>query len=150
VQIAGIFSSLFASGEAPGVPADAPNDLQDTPDDLQETSDNLQEYIDDPQDTCQVRQVNNKMTEYSWINLSFDEEEVNTQLPVLEYIMAGIVLALNVVAPEKEIRVKKGPNLYLTRETLEAMKKRDAATGKRYRSLRNESKQFQHVWNMFR
>jgi hypothetical protein len=31
--------------------------------------------------------------------------------PVLEYITAGIVLALDIVAPEKEIRVKKGPNL---------------------------------------
>jgi hypothetical protein len=57
---------------------------------------------------------------------------------VLKYITAGIVSALDIVAPEKEIRVKKGPNLYLTRETLEAMKKRDAATGKRYRGLRNE------------
>jgi hypothetical protein len=36
------------------------------------------------------------------------------------------------------IRVKKGQNLYLTRETLEAMRKRDLATGKRYRDLRNE------------
>jgi hypothetical protein len=34
--------------------------------------------------------------------------------------------------------VKKGPNLYLTRETLEMMKKRDTDTGKRYRNLRNE------------
>jgi hypothetical protein len=34
--------------------------------------------------------------------------------------------------------VKKGPNLYLTRETLEAMRKRDSATGRRYRDLRNE------------
>jgi hypothetical protein len=57
---------------------------------------------------------------------------------VLKYIMAGIVSALNVIAPEKEIHVKKGPNLYLTRETLEAMKKRNVATGKRYRSLRNK------------
>jgi hypothetical protein len=57
---------------------------------------------------------------------------------VLEYITAGINLALNVVAPEKEICVKKGPNLYLTWETLETMKKRDATTGKRYRSLSNE------------
>jgi hypothetical protein len=57
---------------------------------------------------------------------------------VLEYITSGIISALNVVAPKKEIRVKKGPNLYLLRETLEAMKKRDAATGRRYRSLRNK------------
>jgi hypothetical protein len=57
---------------------------------------------------------------------------------VLDYIKAGIVLALDVVAPEKEIHVKKRPNLYLTRETLEAMKKRDAATGKRYCGLRNQ------------
>jgi hypothetical protein len=57
---------------------------------------------------------------------------------ILQYITTGIISALNVVAPKREIRMKKGPNLYLTRETLEAMKKRDAATGRRYRSLRNE------------
>jgi hypothetical protein len=57
---------------------------------------------------------------------------------VLEYITAGITSALNIVAPEKAKRVKKGPNLYLRRETLGTMKKRNAATGKRYRSLRNE------------
>jgi hypothetical protein len=33
---------------------------------------------------------------------------------VLEYITAGIISALNIVTPEKAIRVKKGPNLYLT------------------------------------
>jgi hypothetical protein len=38
---------------------------------------------------------------------------------ILDYITAGIVWALDVNAPEKEIRMKKGPNLYLTRETLE-------------------------------
>jgi hypothetical protein len=57
---------------------------------------------------------------------------------VLEYITAGIISPLNIVAPEKAIRVKKGPNLYLTRETLETMKKRNAATGKRYRSFSNK------------
>jgi hypothetical protein len=50
----------------------------------------------------------------------------------------SLVSALNIIAPEKEIRVKKGQNLYLTRETLEAMRKRDSATGKRYRDLGNE------------
>jgi hypothetical protein len=60
---------------------------------------------------------------------------------ILDYITAGIVSALNVVAPEKEIYVKKGANLYLTRETLEAMKKRDAATDRRYRILCNEVSQ---------
>jgi hypothetical protein len=57
---------------------------------------------------------------------------------ILEFITARIILALNIVAPEREIRVKKGPNLYLTQETLQAMKKRDAATGRRYRDLRNK------------
>jgi hypothetical protein len=57
---------------------------------------------------------------------------------VLDYIKAGIVSALDTIAPEKEIRVKKGPNLYLTRETLEAIRKRNSATGRRYRDLRNE------------
>jgi hypothetical protein len=57
---------------------------------------------------------------------------------VLDYITAGIVLALDTVAPEKEKRLKKGPNLYLTWETLEAMRKRDSATSRRYSNLRNE------------
>jgi hypothetical protein len=57
---------------------------------------------------------------------------------ILEFITSRIILALNIVAPEKEIRVKKGTNLYLTRVTLEGMKKRDAAAGRRYRNLRNE------------
>jgi hypothetical protein len=57
---------------------------------------------------------------------------------ILNFITAGIVSALDIIAPEKEIRVKSGPNLYLTRETLEAMRMRDSATGRRYRDLRNE------------
>jgi hypothetical protein len=56
----------------------------------------------------------------------------------LEYVTSGIIAALNIVAPEKEIRVKKGPNLYLARDTLEMMKRLDAASGNRYRTLRNE------------
>jgi hypothetical protein len=57
---------------------------------------------------------------------------------ILDYITSGIALALDIVAPEKEIKVKKGPNLYLTREKLEAMRKRYTDTGRRYRRLRNE------------
>jgi hypothetical protein len=57
---------------------------------------------------------------------------------ILDFITAGIVLNLNIIAPEKEIRVKSGPNLYLTRETLESMRKRDSATSRRYRDLRYE------------
>jgi hypothetical protein len=64
--------------------------------------------------------------------------DINNVDAVLEYITAGIVSSLDVVAPEKEICVKKGPNLYLTLETLEARKKSDTASGKRYRGLRNE------------
>jgi hypothetical protein len=61
-----------------------------------------------------------------------------TSAGILDYITAGIVSALDTIASEKEIRVKKGQNLYLTRETLEAMRMRDSATGKRYCTLRNE------------
>jgi hypothetical protein len=56
---------------------------------------------------------------------------------ILDFITAGIFSALDIVAPEREIRVKKWHNLYLTGETLEA-KNRDAATGRRYRDLRNK------------
>jgi hypothetical protein len=54
---------------------------------------------------------------------------------ILDFITAGIVLALDIIAPEKEIRVKKGQNLYLMRETLEAMRKRYSAIDNRYRDL---------------
>jgi hypothetical protein len=57
---------------------------------------------------------------------------------ILNFIKTGIVSALDIIAPEKEIRVKSGPNLYLTRETLEAMRKPDSATCRRYRDLQNE------------
>jgi hypothetical protein len=57
---------------------------------------------------------------------------------ILNFITAGIVSAPDIIAPEKEIRVKSGPNLYLTQEIFEAMRKRNSATGRRYRSLRNE------------
>jgi hypothetical protein len=60
---------------------------------------------------------------------------------VLDYITAGIVSALDTIAPEKEIQVKKCPNLYLKGETLEVMRKRDLATGRRYCDLRNEVSQ---------
>jgi hypothetical protein len=44
-----------------------------------------------------------------------------------------------VVAPVKEITVKTGSNLYLTRETLEMMERRDSARAgtPRYQALRN-------------
>jgi hypothetical protein len=57
---------------------------------------------------------------------------------VLKYITDRIISRLNIVDRKKEIRVKKGPNLYLTRETLEMMKRCDTATGKRYRYLSNK------------
>jgi hypothetical protein len=58
------------------------------------------------------------------------------------FVVAGITAALDVVAPLKEIRVKPGGNLYLTRETLAAMKKRDDARGlsnSNYKFLRNRA-----------
>jgi hypothetical protein len=58
---------------------------------------------------------------------------------VHRYIVRGIVEALNVVAPIKEIVVKTGSNLYLTQETLEMMKRRDMAKvgSPRFRALRS-------------
>jgi hypothetical protein len=58
---------------------------------------------------------------------------------VHRFIIDGIHAALDVVAPVKEITVKTGSNLYLTRETLEMMKRRDLARAgtPRFRALRN-------------
>jgi hypothetical protein len=41
--------------------------------------------------------------------------------------MRGINAALDVVAPVKEMTVKKGDDLYLTAKTIAVMKERDAA-----------------------
>jgi hypothetical protein len=59
-------------------------------------------------------------------------------LTPLEYVTTGIIAALDIVAPEKEINVQKGPNIYLARDTLERIKMGKAASGKRYRNLRNK------------
>jgi hypothetical protein len=62
-----------------------------------------------------------------------DVEEVH------KFVVNGIIAALDLVAPVKEIVVKTGSNLYLTRETLEMMKRRDSARAgtPRFRALRN-------------
>jgi hypothetical protein len=58
---------------------------------------------------------------------------------VHKFVVDGIHSALDAVAPMKEITVKTGSNLYLTRETLEMMERRDSARAgtPRYRALRN-------------
>jgi hypothetical protein len=62
-----------------------------------------------------------------------DVEEVH------KFVVDGIIAALDVVAPVKEIVVKTGSNLYLKRETLEIMKRRDSARAgtPRFCALRN-------------
>jgi hypothetical protein len=66
-----------------------------------------------------------------------DVEEVH------KFIVDGIHSARDAVAPVKEITVKIGSNLYLTRETLEIMERRDSARAgtPRYRALRNAANQ---------
>jgi hypothetical protein len=58
---------------------------------------------------------------------------------VHKIIVEGIHTDLDVVAPVKEITVKTGSNLYLTRETLEMMKQRDSARAgtPKFLALRN-------------
>jgi hypothetical protein len=58
---------------------------------------------------------------------------------VNKFVVDGIIAALDVVAPVKEIIVKTGSNLYLKRETLKMMKRRDSARDGRPRfcALRN-------------
>jgi hypothetical protein len=56
----------------------------------------------------------------------------------LKYLKAGILSALNKVAPLTVVKVRKGKSLYLSRDTLELMKLRDhVAMGRRYRKLGN-------------
>jgi hypothetical protein len=75
------------------------------------------------------------LSQHDWLKIYFfkDVEEVH------KYIFTRINAALNVVAPVKEITVKAGSNLYLTRETLKMMKRRDSARAgtQRFRVLRN-------------
>jgi hypothetical protein len=55
----------------------------------------------------------------------------------LELLESAIVAALDVVAPLHEKTVRQGKALYLARDTLDLMRKRDAAKGAKYRKLRN-------------
>jgi hypothetical protein len=75
------------------------------------------------------------LRQHDWLEIYSikDVEEVH------KYIVTNINAALDVVAPVKEITVKAGSNLYLTRETLEMMKRRDSARAgtQRFRVLRN-------------
>jgi hypothetical protein len=59
--------------------------------------------------------------DWSGIYAIKDVEEVH------KFIIDGIHAALDVVAPMKEIAVKTGSNLYLSREALDMMKRRDSA-----------------------
>jgi hypothetical protein len=62
-----------------------------------------------------------------------------------QYVVDGIVAALDVVAPLAEIKVKKGDNIYLSTETLRVIKQGDLARARgdpdpaKYRNLRNEA-----------
>jgi endonuclease/exonuclease/phosphatase (EEP) superfamily protein YafD len=55
-----------------------------------------------------------------------------------KFIVRGITVALDVVAPYKTIRVRSGDNLYLSSDTLDLIGIRDQATGKEYCRLRNK------------
>jgi hypothetical protein len=59
------------------------------------------------------------------------------------FIVAGIIKALDVVAPLRAIHVKKGTSdLYLARDTLDCIEKRDCAClakDPKYRALRNRA-----------
>jgi hypothetical protein len=75
------------------------------------------------------------LSQHNWSEIYSikDVEEVH------KYIVNSINAALEVVAPVKEITVKAGSNLYLSRETLKMMKRRDSARAgtQRFRVLRN-------------
>lgn len=58
---------------------------------------------------------------------------------ICNYLLEGIVQAMDTVAPLKACKVRKGANLYLSRETLALMKVRDGATSTAsYKQLRNK------------
>lgn len=56
---------------------------------------------------------------------------------VHDFLVCGISVALDLVAPFKAIKVKEGGNLYLAPDTLALMRARDGAKGNEYRRLRN-------------
>lgn len=58
---------------------------------------------------------------------------------VLAFMNAGILTALNEIAPLKEITVKRERDLYLSSDTLAVIKLRDKAKGAEYRALRNRA-----------
>jgi hypothetical protein len=56
---------------------------------------------------------------------------------VVKYLNDGLRTALDIVAPLRAIRVRKGNNVYLAPDTIEVMRLRDNANGSTYRQLRN-------------
>jgi hypothetical protein len=69
-------SALWGQPETPILRQEVPNVPADAPDDLQEQPTTCRRHLTT---RSPVRQVDNKMTKYSWRDLSFNEE-VNTQL----------------------------------------------------------------------
>jgi hypothetical protein len=58
---------------------------------------------------------------------------------VVKYLNNGLRAALDIVAPLRAIRVRKGNNVYLAPDTIEVMRLRDNANGSTYRQLRNRA-----------
>ncbi|QQP52158.1 Uncharacterized protein FKW44_004206 [Caligus rogercresseyi] len=57
---------------------------------------------------------------------------------VHRFLLDGITVALDEVAPIKTIKVKTGNNLYLAPDTLKLMRERGKASGSEYRRIRNQ------------
>jgi hypothetical protein len=100
--------------------------------------------VQDPEGLATIQRQNFKRLErhileaallqYDWAAI-YQLRDVNV---ALKYLKAGIVAALDMVAPLTVVIVRKGKSLYLARDTLELMKLRDhVAKGHRYRKLHN-------------
>ncbi|QQP39493.1 Uncharacterized protein FKW44_020389, partial [Caligus rogercresseyi] len=57
---------------------------------------------------------------------------------VHRFLLDGITVALDEVAPIKTIKVKTGKNLYLAPDTLKLMRERDKTSGSEYRRILNQ------------
>lgn len=70
---------------------------------------------------------------WPWTNI-YDIKDVEL---AHTFLVDGIMAALDLVAPLKCIKVRRGDNLYLSSDTLNLMAERDRASGAKYKRLRN-------------
>ena len=81
------------------------------------------------------RELRAALAMWDWDKL----REIKDVNDALAYIVQGISVALDIVAPEKVITVRRGSDFSLASDTLEMIERRDSAPPSKYKHLRNQA-----------